>query len=401
MPHHLRVLSAVCDRVFLLCDLCPEGAAIASAFPKVQTRSWDRTPVPQDRADGACWNEGAMRQAVWDWATECRPDLVLLSDADESPAPALAAWLSDNPDPAVECFYADWVNLVHDAGHAIGGPTSVWSFQNPATNKKGMLVRYRAGRQYRYRMDCTRHARMEPSPVNEYSTRYDATHRLGPVPLIHHRWAAWERWRASERAARPYWNPWPPADATIVDVPRSMLWRWDAEDLIEGLTEPIAVVGNGMMRGCKKEIDAHATIVRLNNWRTVGHEENVGNRTDVWCTSCWDDVEMRDWTGPMFTPYHDDCQFDRLSRWLGTYPHMATPRRPWYQDALKLKTSLGRFNPSTGLILLTELAEMGKSVSAFGFDGLRSGHYWDAAHGHNHDDELPALMALSDRIRFR
>jgi hypothetical protein len=400
LPHKLRVLSSFCDRICLLFDRCPEGEAIAAAYPKVEYRRWTYKPVPQTHADGANWNEGEMRQEVWGMAIAHNPRFVILSDADESPAPSIAEWLASGPDESVDCWYADWVNLIHDAGHAIGGARSLWSFQNPGTNKKGMVIRYRPGREYRYR-PATRHVRMEPSPLSEGATIHDATHRLCPVPLLHYRWAAWPRWSQSEQSKLPAWATWPPADAEIVDVPRSLLWRWSACDLLRNLPGPIAVVGNGVMRKCGPEIDRHKTVIRLNNWRIAGHEADVGTNVDVWCTNCWENVEQREWTGPMLTVYHDECQQDRIGKWLGMYPHMACPDARWYPNVQKMKEGTGRSNPSTGLILLSKLAELAKDVTAFGFDGLRSGHYWSLAHVHAHDDELPSLIQLSDRIRFR
>ncbi len=165
-------------------------------------------------------NEGAMRQAAWDAAAKCKPTFILLGDTDELPTPDVVDWIASDPNPAVDCWYADWVNLWGDERHAIGGTSSPWSFQNPKTNKKGFAVRVR-DRAYKYR-DACQHVRMEPNPLQECRTIHDDTHKLGPVKLIHHKYISeqWQRHPASmlERFTKM-------ADgAEIVDVP--MEWHW-------------------------------------------------------------------------------------------------------------------------------------------------------------------------------
>jgi hypothetical protein len=56
--------------------------------------------------------------------------------------------------------------------------------------------------------------------------------------------------------------------------------------------------------------------------------------------------------------------------------------------------------PSTGVRLLHRLAQLGKRVTAFGFDGGASGHYWNPWHQHGHLDDIAALDRLSNRIAF-
>ena len=399
LPHHFRVLSSLVDQVFVIFDRCTAGPQIAARWPRVQWREQASADESIGMAsDGPTWDEGKLRQVAWDWATECRPDYVLLADADEVPSPAAAAWLNSGFDDATNVWYADWINLVHDAGHAIGGPACAWSYQNTQANKKGLLVKYRPGAEYRYRQ-ATRHVRMEPTPRNEFRTVYDKTHVMGGVPLVHYQWANWPRWQASARARLPYFATWPPADGEIVDVPRSWLWQWDADQLIARLPERLAVVGNGPVTGRGAEIDSHAAVIRLNNWRTDGFEEHVGQRTDAWCTNCWEDVAMRPWTGDMLTVTTDECQYARNSAWLGCYPHMHIPRQSWVRACRAIHPE----NPSTGLVLLHRLAEIGKQVDAYGFGGMRGGHYWNAADRMtpDHRDERPAMEKLADRIRFR
>lgn len=390
LPHKLRVLSALADRVCVVLDRSLESEAICRRFPKVEVRHVDSDAAALGmRHDGPTWSEGKLRQAAWDMAVESRPERVILGDADEIPAPAILELLQDRAH--ADCVYADWVNLIGDPSRAIGGTRTSWSFQADGANKKGLIVRHVPGRVYRYRLDMTRHVRMEPSPLHQSKTIFDADHVLGPVPLLHYRWANWPRWQASEMATLPAYQPWPPPGSDIISVPREWLWRWDADDLLASLPGPIAVVGNGPCVGKGAEIDGAATVIRFNNWVTEGHESHVGGKTTLWVTNCWDDVAPRPWAGPMCTVYTDREQSGRVNRWLGSHPHMHVPQASWTDAARRFKPD----HPTTGFVTLARLLHHGKRVSAYGFDGLNSGHYWNPDHRHNHRPEAQELEQLA------
>lgn len=397
LPHKLRVLSGFCDKICVVLDRSPQSETICQSFRKVEVRHVDSEAADIGvQHDGPTWSEGRLRQAAWDFAAESNPKYVVLGDSDEIPTPEMAWAMIDGLDESVDCWLCDWPNLIHDAGHAIGGDQSAWSYLAKGSNKKGAVVRYVKGRDYRYR-DATRHVRIEPSPVNEGAAVFNATHRLAPFKLIHYRWAAWQRWRDSGMSRLPKYQPWPPDDAQIVPVPRAWLHLWDADNLINRLPESIAVVGNGPVHGMGAEIDAHECVIRFNNWRTKGHKQNVGSKTTVWCTNTWDDVHMRPWTGDMLTVTTDAEQYDRNSKWLGMYPHMHVPRWSWTDGARDIKPE----NPSTGLVLLHRLATAGKRIDAYGFTGLSGGHYWNPEHVHDHGTESAAMAMLAAMgVRF-
>jgi len=399
LPHKLRVLSAMCDRIFVLLDRSPSSEAICRQFPKCEFRHVQSGDYPMVK-DGPQWDEGLMRQQVWDWATECHPEYVILGDTDEVPTPDIAEWLSGGPDAAVNCWLADWVNLCPDAAHAIGGSECIWSFQTDGSNKKGIVVKYDPAREYCYKLDYRRHVRLEPSPMRRRTSLTCDSIRMGPTKLLHYRWANWGRWAASDMAALPYYQPWPPAGAQIIDVPRSWLWRWSADELVDSLPDTVAVVGNGACTlGAGDEIDAHESVIRFNNFVTYGYEQHVGKKTSVWATNCWPDVAMRPWTGPMMAIHTDDEQQDHIGQWLGAYPHMHQPLKTSWVDAAR---PLQPRKPSTGLVVIARLLAAGKRVDAYGFDGLATGHYWDADHQHDHSDETAAITTLTKAgVTFR
>jgi hypothetical protein len=173
----------------------------------------------------------------------------------------------------------------------------------------------------------------------------------------------------------------------------------DADALLLSLAQPIAVVGNGTIRRQHDAIEAHATVIRFNDYADVGYEPDVGHSIHVWCITCCGRVMPRNWRHPVrvMTIARPDEQPEHLPGWLALYGDLAVPTgESWIRAARALKTGV---NPTTGLTLLLRLMHHGRKFTAFGFDGLRSGHYWDKDHRHtaSHDDELPALMELARR----
>lgn len=214
LARHLQAYGSFCDRIVAVVDRSPESEAICRDHG-AEVIPWQGAAIPDFNEHGTLMEEGAMRQAAWDAAMRHSPDLVVFGDTDEIPDPSIVPWLASNPDAAVEHWYADWVNLWGDEQHAIGG-RSAWSFQVPTNNKKGLVTRPIPGKVYQYRR-ALQHVRMEPSPVYEGKTGIDDAHRVGPVKLIHHRYAS-EAWRSNPMRDFPRFKAMTDG-AEIVDVP--------------------------------------------------------------------------------------------------------------------------------------------------------------------------------------
>lgn len=171
----------------------------------------------------------------------------------------------------------------------------------------------------------------------------------------------------------------------------------DADELIQSLPQPIAVVGNGTIRSKHDAIEAHKTVIRFNDFADECYSKDVGHSFHVWCVTCCGNVKPR-FLAPnvkAMTIATLKEQPKDIPRWLEMYPTMAVPAESWIAESRALKGA----NPTTGLTLLLRLMKYGAKFTAFGFDGLRSGHYWDKDHQHtpSHFDELPALMELVRR----
>lgn len=163
-----------------------------------------------------------------------------------------------------------------------------------------------------------------------------------------------------------------------------------AEKLLLSTAQPIAVVGNGAMRGMRDEIESHRTVIRFNNF-AEGFSEDVGHRCDLWCVNCHPNLEYRDWGGSILSVTSSVDQPRDTERWEKKYPQTVFPVKSWIKEARAIKPT----NPSTGLTLVHRLLLLDLHFTCFGFDGLRSGHYWEPAYRHTHPDELPALLKLA------
>lgn len=392
----LRALSSFCDRVVVLLDDSPQSESICRQFPKVEFFHWDRDPhLASDGPRGPLCQEGRLRARTWELCTRDNPEFVVLGDTDEIPSPDIVRFFDQKPHRAIDLWYTHLVNLYQGAGQYIAGSRNIWSPEHPGSNKRGMIVRHRPGKEYRYRMDALEHVRAEPSPLHEGRAVFTETHRLTDYPVdVHYKWAHWDRWNAEPQSKLVEFQGFD-AGVEAKRVSRDWLWMWDADAWIESLQEPVAVVGNGMIEGKGIAIDEHPTVLRMNNFVLDGYHEHVGRKTTAWITNLWTDIERRDWSGEVVSVFCDEDpdQSERLDLWLGMHPQIRVPRKSWASVA---KQWTGQKQPSTGTILLMRLLAAKKQVNAYGFDAMTTGHYWCHSHKHGgHGPEVRALLHLA------
>ena len=166
------------------------------------------------------------------------------------------------------------------------------------------------------------------------------------------------------------------------------------------LSQPIAVVGNARLR-CRfgALIDAHKTVIRFNDFQILGHEAWCGSRVTHWCTfgDTTNNAPLPKCHRVGLTPF---SPFTRLApESMDIKPHFRN--RMVFAAKSRRRELFPR--PSTGFALLLLLEELGCPADVFGFDGFRSGHYYDP--GHVHDPvhfgrgvRLPAQQRLVSRV---
>lgn len=145
----------------------------------------------------------------------------------------------------------------------------------------------------------------------------------------------------------------------------------------------IVIVGNGpslVGSSLGKKIDEFDTVVRINNFRTDGFEEDVGKKTSVWWRNDCNDIDepKRSFENIMLSilPTTDKERADKLKEKYEDI-HVVVPEHVHnhVRSCMKCKDQSW---PSTGLIAITYFAQMYGKISICGFDGFTGKkHYWE------------------------
>jgi hypothetical protein len=166
------------------------------------------------------------------------------------------------------------------------------------------------------------------------------------------------------------------------------------------LREPVAVVGNGPLTTAGSLIDGFASVIRINRFSTESYEHLCGNKTTHWCVRFHQVLlEGLEHLQP-FTPYcrgesrrwkeRNDILFCAvpMSRRMKARAPEVSHRR--------LGFTLDRHVETTGFALTVLLLDLGFRPTLFGFDGLKTGHYFDPGKKHwpGHDKGIQEMEYL-------
>lgn len=160
--------------------------------------------------------------------------------------------------------------------------------------------------------------------------------------------------------------------------------------LSDFIGKTVAVVGNGVFKEKKgEEIDSHDVVVRINNFVIDGYEELVGSKVSFWCTNACHTIHLPHpnvptRVRPVFCPYF--FSKERYDRFLES----------GYQVTFLSKKKKVRM--LTGVSFLSLLSVVDIVADVYGFDFLRSGHYWNLSHSHPEKDKKCCATTLENKI---
>lgn len=152
---------------------------------------------------------------------------------------------------------------------------------------------------------------------------------------------------------------------------------------------PAVVVGNGpsvLGRKLGATIDSHGFVVRCNNFKLEGFEEDLGSKCDMWATTLYHDIRRARLTdlkvSEMFIPFNElpvspgwrksQAIMEAVCRDTG-----ATMRFP-SDDQIRTMVGELQAKASTGLTCLAHCIDRFGSVAATGFDFFTNaaGHHY-------------------------
>jgi hypothetical protein len=145
------------------------------------------------------------------------------------------------------------------------------------------------------------------------------------------------------------------------------------EDILLQAPGPICVVGNAAMKyPFGAIIDSYATVIRMNNYKIAGFEQLVGSRTDYRCVTGWTDVENR----------NEHMEFSAFSAEVRESGNLDVYNSRNARKVITARNDMHPFtsevrNPSSGFMLVQLFDFLEIPVDLFGFDGFKSGHYWN------------------------
>lgn len=167
------------------------------------------------------------------------------------------------------------------------------------------------------------------------------------------------------------------------------------------------IVGNspdilGKNKG--KLIDSFDRIVRINDFETLGYEDDIGSKTHIWVTNGSKFRKPRDFSKFSDVIISSPC-FDRSVPGITHYIPLNIIE---YANSIFRGKFGGRIDqvPTTGLYTCIYFSELYKTVSIFGLNGLGnmshyydSNYYMDLSH-HSRDIELKMYEYFVDLKKF-
>ncbi len=143
------------------------------------------------------------------------------------------------------------------------------------------------------------------------------------------------------------------------------------EKVIEGKT--VAVVGNspsGEGKNKGHEIDSHDIVIRFNNYKTKGYEEDYGSKTDIWVKCSSDDIDhnIRNENLQLIVYEPDYIHYPIIDGYLEVLTNSSINIDYFdYQDHVPLRKTLNIF-PSSGLVTIEKILKLSvKAVNFYGF----------------------------------
>lgn len=218
-----------CDRVLVVLDRWPQAEPVVGEFGD-RVEFLHDVPVLGIVRERDEWGrleceEGRLRQLEWDWCAKQangRPAWFVFGDADEILTAAAPAFFRNPPEDLETDVYATHIlNVWGDRGY-LSGPDCIYSPENPGSQKRWSIVRYKPGARYdRFDERKMHHTQLAPlrrdgAPMNVRVAEFPAT--------LHYKWEDLSEWEASAQSKSPKYSNYLASCTRTSPIPREMRW---------------------------------------------------------------------------------------------------------------------------------------------------------------------------------
>lgn len=163
------------------------------------------------------------------------------------------------------------------------------------------------------------------------------------------------------------------------------------------------IIGNGQSALNYKAgliIDSYPKVIRLNNFVITGHETCIGTKTDIWANINHHNIEKK---------LENEYKTILVLNAMRPIDYEKFPGQHVINSILDIYGILKKLNitfpdnlcPSTGLHAVLYFIELTGPVTYYGFDYLKTGHYFDPEckhwSGHNGNAEEHIFLNLESK----
>jgi hypothetical protein len=153
------------------------------------------------------------------------------------------------------------------------------------------------------------------------------------------------------------------------------------QDLFLDLPETVLLVGNGEINDKGKLINSYDFVIRFNDFQIEGYEKNVGTKVDAISFHCSDfTFNHTQYMLPNFEKYVNNVSLFTTSDFYGNSKreilHIQPETKLFNVSHTHINGEGGRLSSGTSLALNLCIF-FGKNVHLIGFDGYKTGHYYN------------------------
>jgi len=176
------------------------------------------------------------------------------------------------------------------------------------------------------------------------------------------------------------------------------------QDLFKDLPDTILLVGNGKMDNQREFIDSYEFVIRFNDFQIEGYESDVGTKVDAISFHCSDfTFPHTKYMLPNFHKYVNKTQLFTTSDFYGNSKreilHVQPKTKLFNVSHKYIDGNGGRLSSGATLALNLSLF-FNKNVHLIGFDGNKTGHYYDQTYNEITEARKAGIIGAAHNLNY-